>query len=174
MQTLAQGAINRNLISLPKELFQCELINIFKNAQNALIMVMEKSWNVMEFSFENCVGILDDLVDYVNTFLKDLDLDYNYLIQVSMDGPNVNLSFKEKLHSSMEANNRTSFSDFGTYSYLPVHTAFRKRIKKLGFDLDEFFSCYLCPFLVFQRMQKRLHFHRRSYRSCCLVSLAAC
>ena len=94
----------------------------------------------MEFSFENCVGILDDLVDYVNTFLKDLDLDYNYLIQVSMDGPNVNLSFKEKLHLSMEANNRTSFPDFGAYSYLPVYTAFRKRIKKLGFDLDEFSS----------------------------------
>ena len=43
LKTLAQGAINRNLISLPKELFQCELINILKNAQNALIMVMEKS-----------------------------------------------------------------------------------------------------------------------------------
>ena len=40
VKTLAQGAINKNLISLPKELFQCELIDVFKNA---LIMVREKS-----------------------------------------------------------------------------------------------------------------------------------
>ena len=59
MKTLAQGAINKNLISLPKKLFQCELIDVFKNAKNALIMIMEKkksngkSWKVMEFSFEN-------------------------------------------------------------------------------------------------------------------------
>ena len=36
MKTLAQGAINKNLISLPKELFQCEQIDVFK--KNALIM----------------------------------------------------------------------------------------------------------------------------------------
>ena len=41
-ETLAQGAINKNLILLPKELFYGELMNAFKNAQNVLIMVMEK------------------------------------------------------------------------------------------------------------------------------------
>ena len=63
MKTLAQGAINKNLISLPKVLFQCELIDVFKNA---LIMVMEKSqkkvmenhgesWNVvLKIVWEPC------------------------------------------------------------------------------------------------------------------------
>ena len=37
---LAQGGINKNLISLPKELFRCELIDVLR--KNALIMVMEK------------------------------------------------------------------------------------------------------------------------------------
>ena len=43
MKALAQEAINKNLVSLPKELFQCELINVFKMHKNALIMVMEKT-----------------------------------------------------------------------------------------------------------------------------------
>ena len=62
MKTLAQGAIEKNLISLSKELFQCELINVFKNAQkcfdNGHGNVVKKSWKVMEFSFENFVGTL--------------------------------------------------------------------------------------------------------------------
>ena len=61
MKTLAQGAINKSLISLPKVLFQYELIDVFKNA---LVMVMEKSlkrlWKVVKFSFENCVGTLNN------------------------------------------------------------------------------------------------------------------
>ena len=57
-----------------------------------------------------------------------------------MDGPNVNLSFEKKACSSNETNNRTNFLNVSTCLLHPVHTAFRKRIKKLGFDVDEFFS----------------------------------
>ena len=32
VKTLAQGAIDKNSMSLLKELFQCELIDVFKNA----------------------------------------------------------------------------------------------------------------------------------------------
>ena len=39
----------------------------------------------------------------------------------------------------METNNRTSFLYVGTCSLHLVHTAFRNGLKKLGFDVDEFF-----------------------------------
>ena len=44
---LAQEAINKNLIVLLKELFQCELINVFKNALIMLMENHEKSWNLV-------------------------------------------------------------------------------------------------------------------------------
>ena len=79
----------------------------------------------------------DHLVDHFNTFLKDLGLGNEYLIQVVMDGPTVNLSFKKKVRLSMETNNKTSFLNIAICSLHPVHTAFGKGIKKLGFDVDE-------------------------------------
>ena len=39
----------------------------------------------------------------------------------------------------METTYETSFLNFGTCSLHPVHTAFKKGIKKLDFDMDEFF-----------------------------------
>ena len=60
-------------------------------------------------------------------FLKDLDLDYNYLIPVGMDDPTVNLRFEKKLSSSMETNNRISFPDVGTCSLHQLYTVFRKK-----------------------------------------------
>ena len=81
----------------------------------------------------------DDLLDHINILLKDLDIDHNYLIQVGMDGPNVNLSFEKKLCRSMESDFNTSFLDMGTCSLHPVHTAFRKGVLKLEMNVDEFF-----------------------------------
>ena len=81
----------------------------------------------------------DDLLDHINIFLKDLDIDHNYLIQVGMDGPNVNLSFEKKLRRSMESDFNTSFLDMETCSLHPVHTTFRKGVLKLEMNVDEFF-----------------------------------
>ena len=59
MKTLAQGAVKKDLISLLKVLFQCELIHVFKSAS---IRVMEKyirSWNlVLKIVSEPCVDFL--------------------------------------------------------------------------------------------------------------------
>ena len=38
----------------------------------------------------------DDLVDHFKQFVVDNELDTNYLLHISMDGPNVNLAFQEK------------------------------------------------------------------------------
>ena len=99
---------------------------------DAYLLCWSKSYGkiVNTFCKSLCVGhcASDHLVDHFNTFLKDLDLDYIYLLQVCMDGPNVNLSFEKKLRSFMETNNRTSFPDVCNCSLHPVHTAFRKKI----------------------------------------------
>ena len=56
---LAQGAIIKNLILLPKEVFQFELINVFKNAykcfNNGDGKIIKKSWNlVLKIVWEPC------------------------------------------------------------------------------------------------------------------------
>ena len=59
VKMLAQGSINKNLILLPKELFQCELIDVLKNTYKCFNNDYEKVVKkVMQFSFENCMGTL--------------------------------------------------------------------------------------------------------------------
>ena len=98
-------------------------------------------------------SIADDLVEHYNHFVDEkLELKSDYLLHLGMDGPNVNLSFENKLESNLESIN-TSFLRIGTCSLHPTHTAFRKGIKSLysntinisgekesTFDLDDFFN----------------------------------
>ena len=95
----------------------------------------------------------DDLVEHYNEFIRKLELSSDYLLHLGMDGPNVNLSFENKLSSNLDQTN-SSFLRIGTCSLHPTHTAFRKGIKKLyfntsdttyenespTFDLDELFN----------------------------------
>ena len=57
-----------------------------------------------------------------------------------MDGPHVNKCFQEKLLGDLEKELDTSFLKLGTCSLHPVHTAFRRGIQRLSFDLDQFFN----------------------------------
>ena len=45
-----------------------------------------------------------DLVDHFKQFVEDNELGPNYLLHLSMDGPNVNLAFQEKLSKHLRAN----------------------------------------------------------------------
>ena len=99
----------------------------------------------------------DDIVEHYNHFVDKLELKSDYLLHLGMDGPNVNLSFENKLEWNLESIN-TSFLKIGTLelwigSLHPTHTAFRKGIKSLylntinisggkesTFDLDDFFN----------------------------------
>ena len=66
--------------------------------------------------------------------MNDLGLDSNFLLQLAMDGPNVNTCFQEKLLKDLEEELDKSVLKLGTCSLHPVHTAFRKGINKLSFD----------------------------------------
>ena len=70
----------------------------------------------------------------------DLDFEYNYLIQVGINGPNVNLSFKKKLRSFIETTGQVFLMlVLVHYTQDNVHPAFRKGIKKLGIDINKIF-----------------------------------
>ena len=65
--------------------------------------------------------LLDDLVDNDNHFIYKLELKSDYLLHLGTDGPNINLSFENKLESKSI---NTSFLRIGTCSLHPTHTAF--------------------------------------------------
>ena len=67
----------------------------------------------------------DDLVEHYNNFIDKLELKSDYFLNLGMDGPNVNLSFENKLESTLESIN-TSFLRIGTCSLHPTHTALKR------------------------------------------------
>ena len=81
----------------------------------------------------------DQLVEHFNEFVENLSLDCKFLLHIGMDGPNVNLSFEQKLMLQLEELYGTSMLKLGSCSLHPVHTAFRKGILELSFNLDSFF-----------------------------------
>ena len=82
----------------------------------------------------------DQLLEHYQTFVSRLGLDSHYLLHIGMDGPNVNLAFEKKLRQYFEDELGSSFLSLGSCSPYPVHTAFRKGLEALSFDLDSFFS----------------------------------
>ena len=81
----------------------------------------------------------DDLVDHFKQFVVDNELDTNSLLHFSMDGPNVNLAFQEKLSKHLRDNLNKSFVNLGTCSLHSVHPAFHWGITSVSFDLDQVF-----------------------------------
>ena len=56
-----------------------------------------------------------------------------------MDGLNVNKKFEYELATALNERSNTAFLKLGSSSLHKVHSAYRKGIKKLKFDLDQFF-----------------------------------
>jgi len=71
-------------------------------------------------------------------FLEENNLDPKKLLQCSMDGPAVNLSFQRKLNESLVSIEASAVIDIGTCTLHPVHTAFTKGLSALSFDIDQF------------------------------------
>ena len=78
----------------------------------------------------------DALLEHFLHFMHKLKLDLSLLLAIGMDGPNVNLSFERKLRNHLEATLHTNILDIGTCSLHPAHTAFRKGLSCLSFDVD--------------------------------------
>ena len=83
----------------------------------------------------------DDLVDHFFKFVRDLGLlDFNLLLALGIDGPNVNKSFKPKLAEELQKIGVTHFLDVGTCSIHIANNAFLEGIKCLkdNVNVDQF------------------------------------
>lgn len=82
----------------------------------------------------------DDLLLHFQTFVSKLSLDLNYLMNLGMDGPYVNLSFQRKLVAMLERNDGTLIIDIGSCPLHKVNTAFSNAIAAISkhFDVDQF------------------------------------
>src|SRR6267154_583099 len=80
----------------------------------------------------------DKLEEVIMKFIEDQNLSVRKLLQLSMDGPNVNLSFQRKMNAELLEKGVHKLIDIGTCSLHPVHTAFMEGIESLPFDAEEF------------------------------------
>jgi len=71
-------------------------------------------------------------------FIEDQNLDAQKLLQCSMDGPNVNVSFQRKINATLVEQGGAKLIDIGTCSLHPVHTAFTNGVEVLPFDIEQF------------------------------------
>lgn len=74
-------------------------------------------------------------------FIQGLSLPLGNILQISMDGPNVNLSFMKKLESHLQVLNPEgkSLLDIGICSLHTVNGALKTGISKTGWELFHFF-----------------------------------
>lgn len=80
-----------------------------------------------------------DLKDHFFHFGKKLPWNVNFLLQIEMDGPNLNLSFHKLLKIELKKkNDKETKRDFGTCALHNVHNGFAEALKKLIFDVDSF------------------------------------
>lgn len=85
------------------------------------------------------------LIENFYEFKKKLSLNVNYLLQIMMDGPKVNLLFQKLLTKALEEEHDTSLIEVGTCSLHAVHNGFQKGLQKLNFDFDGF----ICDLVFF-------------------------
>ena len=79
-----------------------------------------------------------DLIDHFSKFGEDMEWEPDLLLQVGMDGPNVNLKFEKDLSSKIMDEYGVSFLNIGTCTLHQTHNAFRKGILDFGFDIETF------------------------------------
>ena len=87
----------------------------------------------------------EDLLDHFFHFMKNLNLDNDFLISISMDGPNVNKSFEKKLQKCFNEKGATSFLSLGSCPLHSSHNGFRQGFKSFECDVDQF-ACDLYYF----------------------------
>ena len=80
------------------------------------------------------------LLEHFFHFIQELKLDLDNLLNLGMDGPNVNKKFEHDLKEELEKNNDNSFISCGSCPLHTVHNAFGKGMESLKerINLDQF------------------------------------
>ena len=63
--------------------------------------------------------------------------DKSFLLDLSMNGPNVNLALQKRLQSHLVTRNAI-FLDIGTCPLYTIHNGFSKGVREIDFDIDQF------------------------------------
>ena len=83
-----------------------------------------------------------DLLEHFFHFIEDLGLDIQHLMNLGMDGPNVNKKFNNDLKKELDSKAETSFLDIGSCNLPAVNNSFGKAVQVLKdleiIDLDQF------------------------------------
>ncbi|XP_066933369.1 uncharacterized protein [Clytia hemisphaerica] len=114
-----------------------------KKQYDAYATYWSKATNQVESSYlgslfvGHCKAV--DLVDHYLEFKQRWHLNDHLLLQMGMDGPNVNLAFEKILQKKIKTNSSAEILQLGTCSLHPVHSAFRKGLSELDFPFDSFF-----------------------------------
>ena len=80
----------------------------------------------------------EQLLGHFDEFAKELDWDPSFLLHIGMDGPNVNLKFQKDLKKHCEETSGETFLDIDTCTLHEAHTSFKKGVKMLPIDIDQF------------------------------------
>lgn len=78
------------------------------------------------------------LLSIFHSKMKSFDIEKALMLQMEMDGPNVNKSMLKSLKVDLEKNLDKTLIDIGTCLLHPVHTCFEKALSKFSLDFDEF------------------------------------
>ena len=81
------------------------------------------------------------LLDHFYHFIEDLNLDVDHLLNLGMDGPNVNKKFADDLMEELKSDHKTSYIDIGGCTLHTVHNGFGKGMeyfKVEAINLDQF------------------------------------
>ena len=84
-----------------------------------------------------CGSPSEKLEEHFYEFVWKVGLDINFMLHLQMDGPNVNKKFQGLLLESSYLE-KTTFLDVGTCPLHIVHSAFRKGVSSLQFNVDQF------------------------------------
>ena len=146
--TYLKEDINKDISNIPYTFkFDETMNNQVKKLMDGYVQYWSKASNQIENVYCGSLFVghctRKDLVEHHNSFCKDMELDSNYLLQIGMDGPNVNLAFEEKVSMHLENDMCTNLLKLGSCQLHPTHSAFRYGVKVLGFDLDTFFMIYI-------------------------------
>ena len=77
-------------------------------------------------------------MEHFDEFAKELDWDPSFQLHIGMDGPNVNLKFQKDLKKHFEETSGETFLDIDACTLHKVHTSFKKGVKMLSIDIDQF------------------------------------
>ena len=132
--------------SLNKVVQECEMDILIRFWDNISNLVQVRYWNSMFLGHSTAA----DLIKNFNDGLTGIDPSKN--LQISMDGPNVNIKFLEMIKKEREEAKLSKLIDIGSCDLHAVHGSFKTACEKTEWDIKrQLKSC----FQVFKDSQAR-------------------